>query len=65
MAESQRPWRAELYGKHVYVIRDVMADNGKLDRCEYLTRAGDRAVWRPCVEGVQFADIQPLVTING
>lgn len=59
MAEDNE-LRAALWNGGLYVIRDVMK-GGKFSRCEYaaIVRDGE-LVWRPCIEGVQFADIEPL-----
>lgn len=51
---------------NVYVIRDVLHANGKPSgQCQYAVLDDDGIAWRPCVEGVLFADIQPLVIVNG
>lgn len=52
--------RATLWEGGLYVIRDVFED-GKFVRCEYAqTIHDDKLVWLPCIEGVEFADIEPL-----
>lgn len=51
---------------NTYVIRDVLHASGKPSgQCQYAVQDGDRVTWHPCAEGVMFADIQPLVIING
>ena len=56
--------RAYQQEERIYVIRDVF-EGGKLARCEYasmpyLSMSDHAIVWKPCIEGVSFADIEPL-----
>lgn len=49
----------------VFIIRDQWVANlgvgVRLDRCEYAVKGDDGAkVWKPCCEGVLFADIEPF-----
>ena len=59
--------RSQEWNGGVYVIRDVWSDGGhvyrrglKLDRCEYAVMEDGAEVWKPCIEGVMYADIEPL-----
>jgi hypothetical protein len=67
MSERTSEWNGG-----VYVVRDVWSDGGheyrmglKLDRCEYAVMDGDQKVWKPCIEGVMWADIEPLRRTDG
>ena len=57
--------RHEYEGK-VFIIRDVWVKDAnrpsgeRLLHCEYKTKVGRKAVWKPCFEGVLFADIEPF-----
>jgi hypothetical protein len=52
--------RAALWDGGLYVIRDVFNDN-KFVRCEYATTINDgELLWQPCIEGVLYADIEPV-----
>ncbi len=49
-----------------YVIRDIWSNGSdiyqkddRLVRCEYAVKDGSAVVWKPCAEGVMFADIEP------
>lgn len=66
-AGPDQPRWHEAEGGNVYVIRDVWAqDVGQpeckksLERCEYATLVDGVIKWTLCIEGVLFADIQPL-----
>ncbi len=68
MAEDSE-LRAYQQEGRIYVIRDVfeVVEDGKRKhlRCEYATMphismSDHSIVWRPCIEGVLFADIEPL-----
>ena len=55
----------------VYIIRDVWErrdERGELRdlvRCEYATKGKrGKKVWKPCIEGVQFKDIQPFERVS-
>ncbi len=63
MFENARVYDHE--GK-TYAVRDVWSNgshiyqNGdRLVRCEYAVKDGGSAIWKPCAEGVMFADIEP------
>lgn len=50
-----------VWSKCAYVIRDHFNGEGKFVRCEYGTRMLDGGIaWKPCEEGVEFADIEPF-----
>ncbi|MBQ0707852.1 hypothetical protein [Ochrobactrum sp. AP1BH01-1] len=43
----------------IYLIRDVQDEAGRFAGCEYAVKSDDGTVWKPCAEGVLFADIEP------
>lgn len=44
----------------VYLIRDVKDEIGWFTGCEYAVKAQDGSdMWKPCIEGVLLADIEP------
>lgn len=49
----------------IYAIRDVITPEGKFAGfCEYAARLMDGALmWKPCAEGVDFKDIEPLARL--
>lgn len=50
------------YGGEVFVIRDVLTSDRKFAGfCQFKTKRADGGiVWKPCVEGVKFDDIEPF-----
>jgi len=44
----------------IYLIRDVRDEVGRFAGCEYAVKAADSSeIWKPCAEGVLFAEIEP------
>lgn len=70
--EAEDLAHARIYERdgRTYIIRDAWSDGGyeyrdglTLARCEYLVWRGDLSLeWKPCAEGVEFADIEPAFT---
>ena len=62
-AERRTEWNGGLY-----IIRDVWemtpgpeGFKGRLERCEYAVKNDEgHTIWKPCIEGVLFADIEPF-----
>lgn len=54
--------RGNVWEHGIYVIRDVLHNSGKPSgQCEYAVFDEDMQIeWRPCLEGVLYADIRPL-----
>jgi hypothetical protein len=55
------------YGHRLYVIRDVLTSDRRFAGfCQYKTqRADGLVVWKPCREGVNFSEIEPLRHLDG
>lgn len=60
IGETRRYWQ----NGDLYVIRDVWKQKRpvhRLARCEYATsNPNGSKKWTPCIEGVEFAAIEPL-----
>ena len=56
--------RSQEWNGGIYVIRDVWREDGKHERCEYAVMDGDQMAWKPCIEGVLYADIEPLRRVD-
>ena len=59
--------RTAIWNGGLYVIRDVWSDGGhvyrkglSLLRCEYAVMKDGEKVWKPCLEGEEYANIEPL-----
>jgi len=62
---ANHDWRAYSHEGALYLIRDVLTDDGEFaGHCEYAVRDGDEIAWRFCIEGVDFADIEPLARLT-
>lgn len=58
-------WRVIQHERGVYIIRDILHASGKFSgQCQYAVRDDQEMTWRPCVEGVLFADIEPFVRLS-
>lgn len=58
--ERRNEWNGAIYIlRDVWVLDETRAEGFRLDRCEYAVKGADgRKVWKPCVEGVEYADIE-------
>lgn len=55
------------WGRNLYVVRDVLTSDLRFAGfCQFKTIRDDGVVvWKPCREGVEFSEIEPLRRLDG